>query len=125
MASPNQLGYRSLQPLSLLHRDLQSIRKHRPQATSLERLELNRPGAQAPQDAVQNALLVLARNAANFRRQKWFDHRPLEIRRVKARHLNLQGRDQWIRTPPTSGIWTKSIFATVSYASNAFVTIDR
>ena len=47
------------------------------------------PRAQPPEDAVQNTTVIDPRHAAHLCRQKWLDHRPLEIRQIKASHLNL------------------------------------
>lgn len=46
--------------------------------------------AQPPEYAVQNAPVIDASLAAHFGRKKRFNHRPFEIRQIKARHHCLQ-----------------------------------
>ena len=55
--------------------------------------------AQSPEYAVQNAPVIDASLAAHFGRKKRFNHRPFEIRQIKARHHSLQSLKKVNRKP--------------------------
>lgn len=63
-------------------------------AISLGHVAPRRTGAQHPEDAVENAPILLRLDAAPFRRQQRLDNAPLEVREIVAHD---PGPDVWER----------------------------
>jgi hypothetical protein len=81
----------NVRPMTRLAPPVETVDAGRVRAITRRDVGSGRPGVQAPEDAVQNEPVIELLTPPHLRRQKRFDHQPLEIRQVKPRHLNLQG----------------------------------